>query len=88
MDIKWNGPLTLLYYESISSNKQTYRLYSNVIGSLCSSLICLFTWVCHNLEAPEHTISRVFHSRFETKSTVISALNQKESINGISVHAS
>ena len=22
-DIKWNGPETLLYYESISSNKQT-----------------------------------------------------------------
>ena len=32
VDIKWNGPISLLYNESISSNKQTYRLYSNVIG--------------------------------------------------------
>ena len=32
VNIKWHGPVTLLYYESISSNKQTYRLYSNVIG--------------------------------------------------------
>ena len=31
-NIKWNGPVTLSYYESISSNKQTYRLYSNVVG--------------------------------------------------------
>ena len=34
------------------------------------------------------TISRVFHWRFATKSTVISAVNKKESINGISVHPS
>ena len=32
--------------------------------------------------------SRVFHWRFATKSTVISAVNKKESVNGISMHAS